>query len=181
MMELLKNFVKLERIENYIDPYESKFNVPELKVTPLVTTDFVRSGYMGPFRWRKFQISGSKDGELDLGSGVDRPWQYYLTGNIDHDTRYLKQKVVECINHYFNTCYGSPGSRTILLLNHKIYFGCTMFIRRNGESNWIEENELSLDDFENILEIDPDSEAIIDDFIKATLKSYYDYFDIKAA
>ena len=149
MMEVkLQDLILVTKQENYIDEYNSKFNVPVLKVEGL--TNDMTNGYLTLFRFRKFQVSGTRDGVCDLGSGIDTPWNGSTSEN------FLVKQLIECLNSYFSTSYGYPGYSVIIVDDiscpgkEQVYIPGEKCEKKDGEYVW---RKYEVRDFDAVIKL----------------------------
>lgn len=109
--------------------YESgRFVCPVLKVTnnSFTAEDHLRYkgiGYLAPFRFYKFQVSMTYDGDCDLGSSnVNYFFKDVIARyNKEDAMNILCQELCKCLNSYLQTRYGYPGYNVAYTFNGEIY------------------------------------------------------------
>ena len=156
------------------------FTYPVIKVINNYTKC---SGYIMPFRFSYFQVSGTPAGELDMGGGdairnkltdiVE--WESIHSINV---AKYrLKIELVKALNNYVTNTYGSVGKRIAFTLDSIPWFTESLeeyYIPRRSERG-----EKVIDEFIDINSMIED----VDKFIDATFDLIVNYnkIEIKAS
>lgn len=151
--------IKFERIDNYNDGYG--FECPVIKVTNTVNGQV---GYLEPFRWYSFQISGTVDGITDLGSSVPKPFKY-IYGDLKGE---LLKSLLHCINSFLDNVYGWIGEKAVYTINGKpethkmykeLYYG-------------------DCPDYSTYIQYPIEDEDWVDEFLDETIRCYKEYYNI---
>lgn len=111
--------ITFEKLENY---KSGSFECPVLKVNNPESNSFKKDGYLAPFRFYKFQVSGSYEGYMDLGSGEVRMFKNIIEYNHPFDAQNIMvQELVKCLNAYLQTSYGYTGKEIAFTYGGKVY------------------------------------------------------------
>jgi len=150
--------LKFEKIENYVD---GRFECPQIKVTNPATG---LVGYLAPFRWYSFQISGTPDGESDLGSSVPKLFKNYY-GNLEEQ---FTVQVMHCINAFLDNAYGWTGEPCAYTLGgnvesykmyKELYYGKTP-------------------DYTSYTKYPIEEEDWVTDFVRETIRCFRKYYGV---
>ena len=99
--------ITFEKLENY---KSGSFECPVLKVNNPESDSFKKDGYLAPFRFYKFQVSGSYEGRMDLGSGEVTQFKHIVMYKYKNRAiEELTKELVRALNAYLQTCYGYNG------------------------------------------------------------------------
>jgi hypothetical protein len=151
--------LRFERIENYNDGYG--FECPVVKVTNPATG---RYGYLEPFRWYSMQISGSIDGDMDLGSSVPKPFKYIV--NLEGE---LLKSLLHCINAHLDNNYGWTGEKCVYTYEGKpetykihkdLYYG-------------------KCPNYNEYVQYPIENEDWVEEFIKETVRCFRKYYNLE--
>ena len=158
-----------EKIEDY---KSGRFECPVLKVTNKSSKEdkvrrYTGIGYLSPFRYYKFQVSASIDGDGDLGSSNVH---YFFKDVINQYCKedaitILCKELCKCLNSYLQTRYGYPGYNVGYTYNGKVY-----------TEEYYEKKNLQYEEFYELTEND-----ILMQFVEDSYYAVARYYDIKIA
>lgn len=155
------NFGNLEIVQGH-------FNYPVMKVTNLINGE---SGYLMPFRNSFFQISGNKEGVMDMGSG-DAIYENLKRLVTSADPIYnFKIEVCKCLNSYLNTTYGDLKENAGFVFNNQPWL--TESMKTLTIPSRIGAGHQAFDEFFNLEDIPQ-----IDEFINEAIKSIANYYNL---
>lgn len=90
--------------------YINSIKFEEVNGWPIITIEKDgKERFLMPFRYRKFQVCETRDGELDMGSGYDKDWSRIINMDPEYAKIFLKKELGECLSSYLHTSYGWPG------------------------------------------------------------------------
>ena len=109
--------ITFERLENY-EGY-----MPIIGISNPLSKNAKKNGYLSPFRFAMFQISGTYTGEWDLGSSVDPISFKNIVKYRSHEEaiKILTIEMVKCINNYLTNNYGFTGQYIAYTVDGKIH------------------------------------------------------------
>ena len=110
----------MENLNFSFEMVQGNFNYPVIKIENKVSGS---TGYLMPFRFSYFQVSGSKNGSIDMGSGDhNKEHMKWLVQTSINPKYALAIEVVKCLNSYLSTTYGNVGCNAAFTLQGIPYF-----------------------------------------------------------
>ena len=157
IMNLIRNIYIVVKEDNYV---KGDFECPVLKV---INNNNGVVGYLEPFRWYSFQVSGSRRGEGSFGES--RAVMFKLLERectAEEFKEKLLKLLAECMTSFSNTGYGYPGFELAFSYKGECqYYG------------WDENKK-----FDVIIDIE--SLDWVDSFINETIRCFKKYYGIAA-
>jgi len=150
--------LKFRRLPNYVD---GRFECPQIEITNPFNGEV---GYLAPFRWYSFQVSGTIDGEWDLGSSVPRRFLDVYQPLED----YLLVQMVHALNAYLDNRYGWIGEKTVITINGGV------------ASFKLGDNYLGrVPNYTQYTKYAIENEDWVEDFIKETVRCFRKYYNLE--